>query len=102
MTAAASTADIRHWARSQGITVGDRGRLAPGILTAYAASHSSAQEQPAHTAQTPQAIQAGKAAQAGKAGAATSSRRAGSGARVAVRPVPGATGTSRTISARTT
>ena len=87
MTAAASTADIRHWARSQGITVGDRGRLAPGILTAYAASHSSAQERPAQTAQTAQA---------------TRSTPAQSGATVAVRPVPGATGNNRTISARAT
>ena len=85
MTSAASTADIRHWARSQGIPVGDRGRLSPEIFTAYAASHGSPQERPARTAQTGQTTQT------------TSLAPAGSGATVAVRPFPGATGINRTI-----
>lgn len=32
-----STAEIRTWARSEGLTVADRGRLAPAILAAHAA-----------------------------------------------------------------
>ena len=35
---AASTAEVRSWARGQGLVVGDRGRLAPDILAAYAAA----------------------------------------------------------------
>lgn len=86
MTVAASTAEIRHWARAQGMTVGDRGRLSPEILTAYADSQSSAQQptvEPGPTVPT------------------ASAAEAGSRSRVVVALSPGATGITRTISART-
>lgn len=73
---------IRQWARAQGLTVGDRGRLSPQVLDAYATSHNQI-EQSAAPAAT-------KATQV--------SRNAG--LRIGVRPVSGATGTGRTISAR--
>lgn len=88
MTAAASTSQIRHWARTQGMTVGDRGRLSPEILTAYAESQGSAQQPTAQPAPTAPIVPTASAAEAG------------SRSRVVVRPVPGATGTTRTISAR--
>lgn len=85
MTAAASTSEIRHWARAQGMTVGARGRLSPDILTAYAASQSPAQQPTAQPAPT---------------AVVTASAEASVRGRVVVRPVPGATGITRTISAR--
>ena len=36
MAVTASTYEIRHWARTQGMTVGDRGRLSPDIPIAIA------------------------------------------------------------------
>ena len=97
MTVPASTSEIRHWARAQGMSVGDRGRLSPEILTAYAESQSSAQQptaQPASTAQTTQTAQTAQTVLTARAAGA------GSRSRVVVRPVPGATGITRTISAR--
>jgi len=88
MTAAATAAEIRHWARTQGMTVGDRGRLSPEILTAYAASQNPAQQPTAQPAPTAPSVPTTRAAEA-------SSR-----SRARVRPVPGATGITRTISAR--
>src|SRR3569833_2160032 len=38
-TAGAETADIRAWARSNGYTVNDRGRIAADFLDAYRAAH---------------------------------------------------------------
>lgn len=38
-TIATSTAVIRDWARAQGLIVGDRGRLSPQVLDAYANIH---------------------------------------------------------------
>jgi hypothetical protein len=37
-----STADIRTWAKSAGLAVGDRGRLSPDIVAAYNDAHSTA------------------------------------------------------------
>jgi hypothetical protein len=37
-----STADIRKWARAAGLVVGDRGRLSPDIVAAYADAHAVA------------------------------------------------------------
>jgi hypothetical protein len=88
MTATASTSEIRHWARTQGMTVGDRGRLSPEILTAYAASQSPAQQPTTQPAQTAATVTTARAAEARPRG------------RVVARPVPGATGITRTISAR--
>ena len=82
MTVAAPTSEIRRWARTQGMTVGDRGRLPPGILAAYAASRGQSQ-----SPTTPD-------------GHGDKHQLADSGNKVAVRPVPGATGSTRTISAR--
>ena len=82
MTVAASTSMIRQWARTQGMTVGDRGRLSPEVLAAHAAGQSPSQQPTVHPA------------------AKTSTTKAGSGDTVVVRPVPGAIGITRTISAR--
>ena len=37
-----TTAEIRTWARREGLTVAERGRLAPAVLKAYAAAHKKA------------------------------------------------------------
>lgn len=44
MTAATSTSVIRQWARAQGLTVGDRVRLTPQVLDAYATSHDQIEQ----------------------------------------------------------
>ena len=36
-----TTAQLRAWARAQGMEVGDRGRLSPAVLEAYAAAHAA-------------------------------------------------------------
>ena len=82
MTANASTAFIRQWARAQGMTVGDRGRLSPQVLHAYSASHSQHRPASAPTVRK------------------TNKKRDRAQLRVPVRPLPGATGTARTIAAR--
>jgi hypothetical protein len=84
MTTEASTAVIRQWARGQGMTVGDRGRLSPQLVDAYAASQGSVRQAPARAA-------------------ADAPARPGSSLRlrVPVRPKPGATGNARTVAART-
>ena len=82
MTTAASTSVIRHWARAQGLTVGDRGRLSPQVLDAYATSHAKL---PTSTAPEPMKA---------------TTVRPGAGLRIGVSPVPGAKGNTRTISAR--
>ena len=79
MTVAASPSEIRQWARTQGMTVGNRGRLSPETVAAYAVDQSQSQ-QPAATT--------------------TSATKAGAGSRIVVRPAPGAIGITRTISAR--
>ena len=88
MTAAASTSEIRHWARTQGMTVGGRGRLSPEILTAYTERQGSAQQPTAQPPPTVPTVPTGSAA------------GAGARSRVVVRPVPGATGITRTVSVR--
>ena len=50
MTAATSTSVIRQWARVQGLTVGDRGRLSPQVLDAYATSHDQIEQSAAPAA----------------------------------------------------
>ncbi len=37
-----SAADIRNWAKTVGLAVGDRGRLSPDIVAAYNDAHSAA------------------------------------------------------------
>ena len=44
MSRSAPAALIRQWAFSAGISVGARGRLAPEVLSAYAAAHPQATE----------------------------------------------------------
>lgn len=85
MTAPTSTAVIRQWARDNGLPVGDRGRLSPELLTAYAGS-SSAKPSPA----------APKLSAPGRAGR----RKASLAVRVPVQPTPGATGIAHKIAAR--
>lgn len=80
MTANASTAVIRQWARAQGMAVGDRGRLSPQVLDAYSASQRRSAPAPAVSK--------------------TNKKRGHAQLRVTVRPMPGATGTARTIAAR--
>lgn len=67
------------------MTVGDRGQISPEILTAYAESQDPAQQPIAQPAPTAPTAPSASVAEAG-------SRR-----RVVVRPVPGATGITRTI-----
>jgi hypothetical protein len=38
-TTTAKSSDVRQWARSKGIDVGERGRLSPDVLAAYSAAH---------------------------------------------------------------
>jgi hypothetical protein len=82
MTPLPPAAVIRKWARDNGIHVGDRGRLSPDLLAAYSANDVSTFAPPAK----PQKQQVIK----------------GSGGmlRVAVLPVPGATGVGRRVIAR--
>ena len=86
MTASASTAVIRQWARDNGLPVGDRGRLSPQLLSAFASSgtckpKATTKEQPASTpVQAP--------------------RRQVRAVRVPVRPTPGATGIAHKVAAR--
>lgn len=82
MTAPTSTAVIRQWARDNGLPVGDRGRLSPELLTAYAGSSSA---KPSPTA--PKVSAAGR-------------RKASVAVRVPVQPTPGATGIAHKIAAR--
>lgn len=82
MTVATSTSVIRQWARTQGLTVGDRGRLSPQVLDAYATSHDQIEQSVAPVVTT-----------------ATQVIR-NAGLRIGVRPAPGVTGNKRTISAR--
>lgn len=86
MTAPASTAVIRQWARDNGLPVGDRGRLSPQLLNAFASSGTSKRkatikEKPASTpVQAP--------------------RRRIRAVRVPVDPTRGATGIAHRVAAR--
>ena len=82
MTTATSTSVIRLWARAQGLTVGERGRLSPQVLHAYATGHAKPP-----TSAAPEPMKATTAAP-------------DAGLRIGVSPVPGAQGNTRTISAR--
>ena len=84
MTTATSTSVIRLWARAQGLTVGDRGRLSPQVLDAYAKGHAKL-----WPAAGPEPMKATTAAP-------------DAGLRIGVSPVPGAKGNTRTIKARAT
>ena len=86
MTAPASTAVIRQWARDNGLTVGDRGRLSPQLLSAYANSGTS---KPKETTKSKPASAPDQ-----------SPRRQIRAVRVSVHPTPGATGIARTVAAR--
>ena len=76
---------IRQWARDNGLPVGDRGRLSPELLTAYAGS-SSAKPSPA-------APKLSAPARAGR-------RKATLAVHVPIQPTPGATGIAHKIAAR--
>jgi hypothetical protein len=85
MTAPISTAVIRQWARDNGLPVGDRGRLSPQLLTAYASSAPSKPEMPEI-----------KITSSG----GRSRRQSPRVVRVPVQPMPGATGIAHKIAAR--
>ena len=86
MTPPASTAVIRQWARDNGLSVGDRGRLSPQLLSAYASSDTSKPKATSkqHLASTP----------------GQTPRRQVRAVRVPVHPTPGATGIAHKIAAR--
>ena len=86
MTATASTAVIRQWARDNGLVVGDRGRLSPQLLNAYANSGTS----------KPKTTTEDKLASA----PSQSPRRQVRAVRVSVHPTPGATGIAHKVAAR--
>src|SRR5688500_15542551 len=86
MTAPTSTAVIRQWARDNGLPVGDRGRLSPELLTAYAGSSST---KPIVAAPKP------------PASARATRRKVALAVRAPVQPTPGATGIAHKIAART-
>jgi len=44
---APTSSDVRQWARSQGLEVGERGRLSPDLLAAYSKAHGGASVKPA-------------------------------------------------------
>lgn len=83
MTTAASTAVIRQWARDLGIVVGDRGRLAPAIVSAYEDQRKGESQE---TASSKEAVVGTPAAPSGTF-------------RISARPVAGATGTRRRVRA---
>lgn len=88
MTTTASSAMIRQWARDNGLPVGDRGRLSPEILTAYAAQQSEGR--------APAASEAEPAADNGGSGRLEGSAHL----RIAAKPATGATGVARRVKAR--
>ena len=85
MTAPTSTAVIRQWARDNGLPVGERGRLSPELMNAYAEDAGTQPEAP--RAKTPMP-------------ARVSRRQAGGMVHIPVQPTPGATGIARKIAAR--
>ena len=82
MTTATPTSVIRLWARAQGLTVGERGRLSPQVPDAYATGHARLRPSTA-----PEPMKATTVAP-------------GAGLRIGASPVPGAKGNTRTIMAR--
>jgi hypothetical protein len=87
MMTTASTADIRRWARSEGLVVGDRGRLSPDVVAAYQAGLVERPTVPGASAEV-----------------AVPEKPAdwppGGQLRIAVRPIPGAQGAGRRVRAR--
>ncbi|MSW63280.1 MAG: hypothetical protein F2825_00155 [Actinobacteria bacterium] len=85
MTATASTAEVRQWARSVGLIVGDRGRLSPDVLAAYRARVGGMP--PGRNEDVVAPHDQAKQPPAGQL-------------RITVRPVPGADGAGRRVTAR--
>ena len=77
-----ATSVIRLRARARGLTVGERGRLSPQVLHAYATGHATPR-----SSTGPEPMKATTVAP-------------GAGLRIGVSPAPGAKGNTRTISAR--
>ena len=98
MTAPASTAVIRQWARDNGLPVGDRGRLSPQLLSAFASSGTSTPKAATQAATKTKA----KPTTAAKAASTPiqAPRRQARAVRVRVHPTPGATGISHKVAAR--
>jgi hypothetical protein len=85
MTASTSPAVIRQWARDQGIVVGDRGRLPPAVVTAY---ENQNEVTPARDVSLEEVVDRAPTAASGAF-------------RISARPMIGATGTRRRVSATT-
>lgn len=98
MTAPASTAVIRQWARDNGLPVGDRGRLSPQLLSAFASSGTSKPKAATKSATKtkPKAATKAKAAST----PVPAPRRQVRAMRVPVHPTPGATGIAYKVAAR--
>jgi hypothetical protein len=92
MTTTASSAVIRQWARDSGFAVGDRGRLSPDVLAAYAGRDTGG----GAAASVLLADRADATEGPGTTEGSGSSRL-----RLSIRPTPGATGISRRVRART-
>lgn len=85
MTAPTSPAVIRQWARDNGLPVGERGRLSPQLLSAYASSSPATPAPPTATTAAP---------------ARTAARQTAGALHIPVQPTPGATGIAHRIKAR--
>jgi hypothetical protein len=86
MTASASSAIIRQWARDNGHPVGARGRLSPDLLNAYAAKGRS-KPKAVDTKTIPVPVRGPR-------------HKVRSALRIPVQPTPGATGIARKVVAR--
>lgn len=84
------SSDVRQWARSKGLEVGERGRLSPDVLAAYSAAHggpavkAAAKKAPAKKA--PAKKSAAKKAPAKKVAAKKAGTRAGAAQAPARKP----------------
>ena len=90
MSKVASASVVRQWARDNGLKVGDRGRLAPEVYVAFtAAAEGDEQEAVAASAEGIQPALPSRAVAALEVPL-----------RISTQPRPGASGVSRTVSAR--
>ena len=85
MTAPTSTAVIRQWARDNGLPVGQRGRLSPELLSAYASSSPATPAPPTPKISAP---------------TRTATRQSRGALNIPIQPTPGATGLAHKITAR--
>jgi hypothetical protein len=94
-TTSPKSSDVRQWARSKGIDVGERGRLSPDVLAAYSAAHGGATVKPTAKKTTRKAV---KKAPAKKAAAKkTTDRKAPAKRAAAAKAVPAPAESSRPV-----